>query len=181
MTSVEKWIKKQSKFILQEIGIREGDIVLDFGCGSGVYTIIASKIVGQKGKVYALDSDQQELEEVMDKAESEDLGNIEFLKTPGEINIPLDDESVDIMLVYDVIHLLSEYEREKLIKEGYRILKKGGFLSYHATHINSYDINLEEMHSKMEKNNLILREKIEKPMFHWAWIEDSVIFNYLKI
>lgn len=153
---------------------------MDFGCGSGVYTIITSKIVGENGKVYALDSDEQRQEKLMDKAESEDLGNIEFLKTSKEINIPLDDDSVDIMLVYDVIHLLSDYEREKLIKEGHRILKKGGFLSYHATHVGSYDINLEEIHSKMEKNDLILMEKFEKPMFHWAWIEDSIIFNYKK-
>jgi ubiquinone/menaquinone biosynthesis C-methylase UbiE len=180
MTSVEKWIREQSRSILQEIGIKEGNIVLDFGCGSGVYTIIASKIVGQNGTVYALDSDEQELKDVMDKAELDDLGNIKFLETSGEINIPLDNESVDIILVYDVIHLLSENEREKLIQEGYRILKNGGLLSYHATHIDSYDINLEKIHSKMEKNNLILMKKFEKPMFHWAWIEESLIFNYRK-
>ncbi len=183
MTSVDEWIKNESESVLREVGIKSGQTILDFGCGSGVYTFIASKIVGREGKIYALDSDEEGLlKDLNNKIIEENLENIEIIKTSGEINIPLKEESVDIVLVFDVFHLLDQGERKKLIKEARRVLKKGGFLSYHATHIGGgYNINLEEIHSRMEKNNLILKEKFEKPMFHWAWIEDSQIFNYCKI
>jgi len=54
--------------ILQRIGIKSGQSVLDFGCGSGTYTIPVAKIVGKQGKVYALDKDKNELDNLMKKA-----------------------------------------------------------------------------------------------------------------
>ena len=43
--------------ILKKAGIERGMTVLDFCCGSGTYTIPAAKIVGEEGKIYALDKD----------------------------------------------------------------------------------------------------------------------------
>ena len=53
---------------LQQIGIRRGQTVLDFGCGCGTYTIPATRIVGEQGRVYALDKDEEALDELMQKA-----------------------------------------------------------------------------------------------------------------
>ncbi len=71
--------------VLEGIGIRRGQTVLDFGCGSGTYTIPAAKIVGEQGRVYALDKDNEVLDELMQRAESTDLKNIERMGTSGEI------------------------------------------------------------------------------------------------
>ncbi|MHA1491621.1 MAG: class I SAM-dependent methyltransferase [Promethearchaeota archaeon] len=182
MTSVEDWIKNEGMVIIRQIGIKNGQKILDFGCGSGVYAILASKVLGNTGKVYALDSDEEGLlGELIDKIKKYKIKNIEIIKTSGEISIPLNDESVDAVFIYDIYHLLDELEREMLIRESYRVLRKGGFISYHATHIGGqYNINLEKIHAKMKENGLQLKEKFEKPMFHWAWIEDSLIFNYFK-
>jgi precorrin-6B methylase 2 len=43
--------------LLQQVGIRTGQAVLDFGCGYGTYTIPVAEIVDRQGKVYALDKD----------------------------------------------------------------------------------------------------------------------------
>ena len=117
--------------VLQRIGIRLGQRVLDFGCGSGTYTIPAAKIVGEQGRVYALDKDNEALGELMKKAESAALKNIERIKTSGELEIELTDGSVDVVLLFDVFH--SYYfphsgNRRKLLNEIYRILKRGGVL-----------------------------------------------------
>ena len=54
-SDVDKWLKEKAEKFLKEVGIRKDQTVLDWGCGSGYYTIPAAKIVGDKGKVYALD------------------------------------------------------------------------------------------------------------------------------
>ena len=90
--------------MLQEIGVRRGQIVLDFGCGSGAYTIPAAKIVDEQGRVYALDKNREALDKLMQKAESADLRNIERMDTLGEPQIELTDDSVDVVLLFDVFH-----------------------------------------------------------------------------
>jgi ubiquinone/menaquinone biosynthesis C-methylase UbiE len=118
--------------MLQQIGIRSGQTVLDFGCGSGTYTIPTAKIVDAQGKVYALDKNNEVLDELMQKAESAGLKNIKRMETAGKLEIDLADESVDVVLLFDVFH--SFYfpqvgDRKKLLGEIYRIMKHSAFLS----------------------------------------------------
>jgi precorrin-6B methylase 2 len=88
--------------VLRKVGIRQGQLVLDFGCGSGTYTIPAAKIVGEQGRVYALDKDGKTLDELMQKAKSAGLKNIERIDTSGELKFGLADESIDSILLFDV-------------------------------------------------------------------------------
>jgi len=48
---------------LEKVGIQRGHIVLDFGCGSGTYTLPAAEMVGNRGRVYAVDKDRKVLDE----------------------------------------------------------------------------------------------------------------------
>ena len=61
---------------LKKAGIKEGQTVLDFGCGPGHYAIAAAKMVGAKGKVYALDIHPLAVQSVEKKAKKEGLTNI---------------------------------------------------------------------------------------------------------
>jgi precorrin-6B methylase 2 len=90
--------------LLRQLGIRPKQTVLDFGCGSGTYTITAARIVGAQGMVYALDKDGEALDELMQKATSVGLKNIERMETLGEVDIELKDESVDAVFLFDVFH-----------------------------------------------------------------------------
>jgi ubiquinone/menaquinone biosynthesis C-methylase UbiE len=81
--------------ILQRIGIKDGQTILDFGCGFGTYTIPVAKIVGKQGEVYALDKDKNALDSLMKKAKLGRLKNIRMMATSGELRIELPDESVD--------------------------------------------------------------------------------------
>ena len=78
-------LESQTFVVLEGAGIKEGQIILDFGCGSGTYTIPPAKIVGKQGKIYALDKDKKALDELMQKAGAADLRNIKRMDTLDEI------------------------------------------------------------------------------------------------
>ncbi|MFX1316453.1 MAG: class I SAM-dependent methyltransferase [Promethearchaeota archaeon] len=178
---MEEWLNFKGEIVLRELAIKKGQKILDFGCGSGIYSLIASKIVGTEGKIYALDNDEEPLDELIKKIQVQNIKNIEIIKTSKEIEIPIKDNSIDIVLVYDVFHLLDKEDRIKLLKESYRILKnKTGFLSYFATHIGYHGIDLEEIQKSMENYGFKLANIFKKPMFHWSWIEEGTIYSYYK-
>ena len=70
--------------VLFELGIRAGNAVLDFGCGSGTYTIPAAKLVGTGGRVYALDINSKFLNKIEERAKQEGLTNIVRIDASGK-------------------------------------------------------------------------------------------------
>jgi ubiquinone/menaquinone biosynthesis C-methylase UbiE len=125
-------IESRAIELLEGIGIRKGQTVLDFGCGYGIYTIPVAKIVGKQGRVYALDKDKEALDTLMQKAMSACLINIKRMETSGELEIELADETVDVVLLFDVFHSFyfpQAADRRRLLDEIRRIMKPSGFLS----------------------------------------------------
>nr|QNO57781.1 arsenite methyltransferase [Methanosarcinales archaeon ANME-1 ERB7] len=164
--------------VLEKAGIKRGKTVLDFGCGSGTYTIPAAKIVGEEGKVYALDKDKKVLDELMQKAESAGFGNIKRIDASGELKIPLQDESVDIVLLYDVFH--SYYfsqvaDRKKLLEEIYRVSKPDAFISVWPKHMES------EAKEEIESANFYLEREYPGTLIHDNEdIEQGKVLNFRK-
>jgi len=137
---MQKKLESQALEVLRSVGINRGQIVLDFGCGSGTYTIPAAKIVGEQGRVYALDKDKKVFDELMQKAKLAGLKNIERMDTSGELRIDLTDESVDIVLLFDVFHpyyFPQADDRKSLLNEIYRIMKPSAFISVWPKHMES--------------------------------------------
>lgn len=62
--------------ILEDLGLRKGNIFVDVGCGYGFFTLPAAGIVGREGKVYCVDVDQDSISALEKKSLSEDLDNI---------------------------------------------------------------------------------------------------------
>ena len=127
-----EWLRGHIKEVLTEIGIEESQRVLDFGCGSGIYAIPAARLVAGEGKVYALDKNAGALGTLKDNIRKEGLGNIEIMLS-SDLQISLEEESVDVVLLYDVIHLIED--RATLFAETYRILKPDGFVSIYPMHV----------------------------------------------
>ena len=121
---------------LKNAGIKEGHIILDFGCGPGHYAIAAARMVGQSGKVYALDIHPLALQSVEKKARKENLTNIKTILSDRDTGLP--DQSIDIALVYDTIHMVND--KQALTKELHRVLKPDGLLSVLAAHVKVDDI-----------------------------------------
>ena len=118
--------------LLKQVGIWAGQIVLDFGCGYGTYTIPVAEIVDGWGKVYALDKDKEVLDKLMQNAGLMGLRNIEKIETSGELETGLANCSIDVALLFDVFHEFyfpGEEDRKKLLDEMYRIMRPSGILS----------------------------------------------------
>jgi ubiquinone/menaquinone biosynthesis C-methylase UbiE len=123
---------------LAEVGVKESQLVLDFGCGSGTYTIPAARLVGESGKVYALDISRRALERLKEKANREGLYNIVIHYSDGERGIRLGDGAVDHVLLVDVLQEIGD--REALFEEVHRILKKDGRVSVYPMHMDHDEV-----------------------------------------
>jgi ubiquinone/menaquinone biosynthesis C-methylase UbiE len=116
---------------LASVGLDRGHVVLDYGCGIGSYTLPAAQIVGDKGRVYALDIHPLAIQTVERRARAGNLANITTIHSDRETGLP--DESVDVVLLYDVLH--SVPYRGALLRELHRILKPDGLLSVLPDHM----------------------------------------------
>jgi ubiquinone/menaquinone biosynthesis C-methylase UbiE len=103
--------------------IKQGETVLDLGSGGGIDVLAASRYVGKTGKVYGLDMTDEMLALANQNKQKMGVTNVEFIKGYIE-SIPLADESVDVIMSNCVINLSED--KEKALKEAYRVLKKGG-------------------------------------------------------
>ena len=160
MTVAAMEIESRILDMLQKVGIRKGQTILDFGCGYGMYTVPVAKIAGKQGRVYALDKDKAALDALMQKIKSAGLKNVERMETSGELEIELTDESVDGVLLFEVFHSFyfpQAEDRRRLLSEIYRIMKPSAFLSI------SVWPNLIEMETEDEIENANFR--LEKEVY----------------
>ena len=103
--------------------LKQGETVLDLGAGAGFDCFLAAKKVGPKGKVIGVDMTPEMLERARKNASKGNYRNVEFRE--GEIeSLPVDDDSVDVVISNCVINLSPE--KEQVFKEVHRVLKKGG-------------------------------------------------------
>ena len=106
--------------------LQKGETVLDLGSGGGIDVLISARFVGETGKAYGLDMTDEMLELANRNKEKSGVKNVEFIKGYIE-DIPLDDESVDVVTSNCVINLTES--KEAALAEAYRVLKKGGRLA----------------------------------------------------
>jgi ubiquinone/menaquinone biosynthesis C-methylase UbiE len=103
--------------------IREGDAVLDIGAGAGTDTLTAARIVGARGKVYALDMTPAMLAKLGRNVALARAGNVEVVEGNAE-SIPLPDASVDVVTSNGVLNLVPD--KPKAFAEIFRVLRPGG-------------------------------------------------------
>lgn len=103
--------------------LKAGETVLDLGSGGGIDVLLSAKRVGPTGKAYGLDMTDEMLALAEENKRKAGATNVEFLR--GEIeNIPLPDNSVDVIISNCVINLSGD--KDRVLREAYRVLKPGG-------------------------------------------------------
>jgi len=103
--------------------LNPGEIVLDLGSGGGIDVLLSAKRVGPTGKAYGLDMTDEMLALANENKRKAGVTNVEFLK--GEIeNVPLPDNSVDMIISNCVINLSAD--KDRVLREAFRVLKPGG-------------------------------------------------------
>jgi arsenite methyltransferase len=106
--------------------LQPGEIVLDLGSGGGIDVILSAKRVGPSGKAYGLDMTDEMLALARENQKKASIENVEFLKGAIE-NIPLPDNTVDVIISNCVINLSGD--KDRVLAEAFRILKPGGRLA----------------------------------------------------
>lgn len=115
---------------LKEIGLETGDTFLDAGCGKGSFSIPASEIVGDEGKVYAIDISEEAINFLKAEIKERDIRNIEAFTGDITKKLPLEDEGIDVCLIANILHELVVGKKVKsTLKEIFRVLKPNGILS----------------------------------------------------
>ena len=100
-----------------------GETVLDLGSGGGIDVLLSARRVGPSGKAYGLDMTDEMLALARENQRKAGVENAEFLK--GEIeNIPLSDNSVDVIISNCVINLSAD--KDRVLREAFRVLRPGG-------------------------------------------------------
>jgi len=125
--------------ILKEVGIKSGFHVLDYGCGPGSYIIPLAELVGESGKIYALDIHPLAIQSVQSIAAKKQLTNVETIRSDCKTGLP--DNSVDVVLLYDILHSFGK--PNEVLTELQRVLKPDGILS------------LSDHHHHMKENEII--------------------------
>jgi len=115
------------KRVLRAIGLENSQKFLDAGCGDGFISIEASKIVGNRGQVYALDEYEPSLEHIRSEILELGIRNIEVIQADMTMSIPLDDNLIERCVMANVLHgFAAEGTLKSVLLEIMRVLKPGG-------------------------------------------------------
>lgn len=106
--------------------MKEGDTVLDIGCGAGLDLYIASTIVGPKGMVFGIDYSENMVEKAKANMKKLDVSNVEVKRALSD-DIPLEDESVDLVSSNGIYNLSPS--KEAVFREAFRVLKSNGTIA----------------------------------------------------
>ena len=168
-----------SNRVLNTIGLKKGDTFLDAGCGDGYMSTAASKIVGDEGKVYAVDVWEESINAFKEKIESENIKNIEASVADITQKIPVDDESIDILYMGNVLHgFVENNEVESVMKEIQRVIKQGGlfavveFKKEESTHGPPLHVRItpEEVEEIVKNYEFAVNKVEEVGTYHYAII-----------
>jgi arsenite methyltransferase len=103
--------------------LKPGETVLDLGSGGGIDVLLSARRVGPTGKAYGLDMTDEMLALARENQRKMAALNVEFLK--GQIeNIPLPENSVDVIISNCVINLSAD--KDRVLQEAFRVLRPGG-------------------------------------------------------
>jgi len=122
--------------LLKAAGLKQGQKVLEVGCGPGFFTLPAAKIVGEEGFVYAVDVHPLAIERVKEKIMKEEIKHVTpLLANASDSGLP--DRSIDLAFLFGLQYIAGGLGN--VISELHRILKPGGVLSLNNAQLNMYN------------------------------------------
>ena len=133
--------------------LKEGDSILDYGCGTGSYSIAAAQLVGGSGKVYGLDIQPLSIRRLDKLASQRRLENVNTIQS--DCATGLENDTIDVVLLFDTFHDVDN--PEGLLRELHRVLKREGILCFNDHHMKE-----DQILSQITQNDLFTLSKKHK-------------------
>lgn len=165
------------RHIIEQSGIGAGMQVADFGCGQGDFSLAAAKLVGEDGKVSAIDIQDSALSSVRSKARIEGALNIDLVKGNVEVSgaSGCADASQDAAILTNL--LFQTEKRAEILREAFRVLKPGGIAIFvdwkkEAPLGPTRNLRMEktDVEQLIAKEGFIVQRNIEAGAFHFGMI-----------
>ncbi len=147
----EREREERCSLLLTNLGLKPGQVVCDMGCGNGFYALPIARMIGDEGRVIAVDVQPEMLELLRTRADEGGIGNV----TPvlGSYHDPrLPDESCDLILLVDVYHEFSH--PELMLAAMRRALKPDGVIALVEYREEDPDVPIKPLH-KMSKQQIL--------------------------
>ncbi len=177
----EREREEQVSKLMPALEVKAGHVVADFGAGSGFHTMKLSKLVGDKGKVYAVDIQPQMLDILGKRLRKDNIKNVVLVQN-NEKEAKLPDGKLDMILMVDVYHELSyPYEvTEQLVKA----LKPGGRLVFVEFRLEDKKVPILDVHRMSIKQVMKEMEPFKdmrhaKTLNHLPW-QHVIIFEKVE-
>jgi len=187
MREIEKWESQEGVDFLGNIGVTSGQTVLDFGAGVGHYAIPLARAVGEHGKVYAIDRDRNALKELEQRARVLELHNISVVRAGGGTHLEVENEVVDMVLFYDVLHYFTTRGRVQLYREAYRVLKPRAALSVYPKHTVADDglwalraVSIEDVKHEIQRSGFTFEQRYCGRISHDNGLVHGCVLNFRK-
>lgn len=153
-----EWLTRESRereercsLLLTNLGLKPGMTVCDMGCGNGYYALKIAKLLGERGKVYAVDIQPEMLEFVKQRAKDQGVENV--LPIQGKLHDPmLPPDSQDLILLVDVYHEFSH--PEEMLAGMRKALKEDGVIALAEYRLEDPDVPIKLLH-KMNKPQIV--------------------------
>ena len=177
---LHRWLTREGVRLFENLGLRPGYRVLDFGCGDGVNSIPASKVVGKEGVVYALDQNSYNLKSLTEKASILDIQNIVPLRDMKELALMLDDRYLDAVLFFDVIHsyYFTPKQRTRLLTSVSKMVRKSGLISIFPRHMEKDEIS--SMKDSLLQLGFLLEKTQPANLMHDGFTTTGFTMNFRK-
>ena len=152
-----EWLTRESRereedcaTMLKALAVKKGDVVCDLGCGNGFYSLKLAEMVGEEGKVIAVDIQPEMLEMVRERAAKAGVKNVQTVLA-GEDDPKVEEGSCDLVLMVDVYHELSK--PAEVLEHVRKSLKKGGRVALVEFRGEDPEVPIKPLH-KMSKEQI---------------------------
>ncbi len=165
--------------MLQQLGVKCGDTVVDYGCGEGRYTIPLSQVVGREGAILSIERDGNVIAIVKDRiTQFSDPEIVTFINIDHlEATDILHERTIDAVFAFDVLQYI--YDWDLLFGYFAKILKPNGIACiYPAAVPHPGDVDIELVISKMDACGLRFRTSAQYTMMHNVDMVDDVVYVF---
>ncbi|MFL5341860.1 MAG: class I SAM-dependent methyltransferase [Gemmataceae bacterium] len=172
----EREKEEQPAKLLPLLKLKPGDAVADIGAGSGFYTFRLAELVGEKGKVYAVDIQPEMLAIIRQRAKAKNVKNV--VTVAGQVSDPkLPDASCDLMLMVDVYHEFDHpYEMTAAMVKA---LKPGGRLVFVEFRLEDENVPIKLVHKMTEKQ--VMKEMAVFPQLRHVKTHDELPWQHVIV